>query len=194
LARALVNHPSVLLLDEPLGALDLKLREQMQVELKAIQRRVGITFIYVTHDQGEALSMSDRVAVFNQGRIEQMASPAELYEHPRTAFVAGFVGISNLVADELAQRIAGSDRPVSVRPEKIHLEPASTRVPDDAQSTDGRVASILYLGANTRYLIGLEGGGELTVLLQNRDAHFEPAQGEAVRLWWEPRHLMRFEA
>jgi putative spermidine/putrescine transport system ATP-binding protein len=194
LARALVNHPSVLLLDEPLGALDLKLREQMQVELKAIQRRVGITFIYVTHDQGEALSMSDRVAVFNQGGIEQMASPAELYEHPRTAFVAGFVGISNLVAGELAQRIAGSDRPVSVRPEKIHLEPASTPIPDDAQSTDGRVASVLYLGANTRYLIGLEGGGELTVLLQNRDAHFEPAQGEGVRLWWEPRHLMRFEA
>src|SRR5690349_22224131 len=117
LARALVNRPSVLLLDEPLGALDLKLREQMQVELKAIQRRVGITFIYVTHDQGEALSMSDRVAVFNQGKIEQMASPGELYEHPKTAFVAGFVGISNLVAGELAQRIAGSDRPVSVRPE-----------------------------------------------------------------------------
>src|ERR1700753_4318282 len=123
LARALVNHPSVLLLDEPLGALDLKLREQMQMELKAIQRRVGITFIYVTHDQGEALSMSDRVAVFNNGRIEQMASPAELYEHPRTAFVAGFVGISNLVAGALAHRLAGADPsfsggPVSVRPEK----------------------------------------------------------------------------
>src|SRR5262249_44770672 len=102
LARALVNGPSVLLLDEPLGALDLKLREQMQVELKAIQRRVGIIFIFVTHDQGEALSMSDRVAVFNQGKIEQMASPAELYERPRTAFVAGFVGVSNLVAGALA--------------------------------------------------------------------------------------------
>jgi putative spermidine/putrescine transport system ATP-binding protein len=193
LARALVNHPSVLLLDEPLGALDLKLREQMQMELKAIQRRVGITFIYVTHDQGEALSMSDRVAVFNQGRIEQMASPAELYEHPRTAFVAGFVGISNLVEGDLAKRIAGSDRPVSVRPEKIHLEPATTPIPDQAQSTTGRVESILYLGANTRYLVSLDGGGELTVLLQNRDTHFEPAQGEAVRLWWEPRYLMRFE-
>jgi putative spermidine/putrescine transport system ATP-binding protein len=194
LARALVNHPSVLLLDEPLGALDLKLREQMQVELKAIQRRVGITFIYVTHDQGEALSMSDRVAVFNQGKIEQMASPAALYERPRTAFVAGFVGIANLLAGDLAQRVAGSDRPVSVRPEKIHLEPGSGRIPDQAQSIAGQVESILYLGANTRYLVGLEGGGELTVLLQNRDAHFEPAQGESVRLWWEQRHLMRFEA
>jgi putative spermidine/putrescine transport system ATP-binding protein len=194
LARALVNGPSVLLLDEPLGALDLKLREQMQVELKAIQRRVGITFIFVTHDQGEALSMSDRVAVFNQGRIEQMASPAELYERPRTAFVAGFVGVSNLVAGELAHRLAGSDRPVSVRPEKIHLEPESATPPANAQQVAGRVESVLYLGANTRYQVALEGGGELTVMLQNRDAHFEPGQGDAVRLWWESRHLMRFEA
>ena len=194
LARALVNRPSVLLLDEPLGALDLKLREQMQVELKAIQRRVGITFIYVTHDQGEALSMSDRVAVFNHGRIEQMASPAELYEQPRTAFVAGFVGISNLIAGDLAQRLTGSDQAVSVRPEKIHLEPGRIAAPANGQSVTGTIASILYLGASTRYLVSLEGGGELTVLLQNRDAHFEPAQGDAVRLWWEPRHLMRFEA
>ena len=194
LARALVNNPSVLLLDEPLGALDLKLREQMQMELKAIQRRVGITFIYVTHDQGEALSMSDRVAVFNQGRIEQMAAPSELYERPRTAFVAGFVGISNLVTGALAQRITGSDVPVSVRPEKIHLEPAASQLPANVQSVAGTVESILYLGANTRYLVALDGGGELTVLLQNRDAHFDPVQGEAVRLWWEPRHLMRFEA
>src|SRR5690348_4826975 len=121
LARALVNQPSVLLLDEPLGALDLKLREQMQVELKAIQRKIGITFIYVTHDQGEALSMSDRVAVFNNGQIEQLASPTELYEQPKTAFVAGFVGISNMVGGALAGRLTGSPDPVSVRPEKIHL-------------------------------------------------------------------------
>jgi putative spermidine/putrescine transport system ATP-binding protein len=193
LARALVNRPSVLLLDEPLGALDLKLREQMQVELKAIQRRVGITFIYVTHDQGEALSMSDRVAVFNQGRIEQMAAPTELYERPRTAFVAGFVGISNMVGGALAERLTGSATPVSVRPEKIHLEPAQAAAPTGAQTVSGTVASILYLGANTRYLVALEGGGELTVLLQNRDAHFTPAQGDAVRLWWDARHLMRFE-
>jgi putative spermidine/putrescine transport system ATP-binding protein len=199
LARALVNRPSVLLLDEPLGALDLKLREQMQVELKAIQRRDGITFIFVTHDQGEALSMSDRVAVFNHGRIEQMASPAELYERPRTAFVAGFVGISNLIDGPLARRLTGADRPVSVRPEKIHLEPAGATVSAaaaaaGAQAVSGTIASILYLGANTRYLVALEGGGELTVLLQNRDAHFDPSQGDAVRLWWEPRYLMRFEA
>jgi len=194
LARALVNRPSVLLLDEPLGALDLKLREQMQVELKAIQRRVGITFIYVTHDQGEALSMSDRVAVFNHGRIEQMAAPSELYEKPETAFVAGFVGISNLIDGALAQRLTGSAKPVSVRPEKIHLEPAGATPPADGQTVAGTISSILYLGANTRYLVALEGGGELTVLLQNRDAHFEPVQGDAVRLWWEKRHLMRFEA
>jgi len=194
LARALVNRPSVLLLDEPLGALDLKLREQMQVELKAIQRRVGITFIYVTHDQGEALSMSDRVAVFNHGRIEQMASPAELYERPKTAFVAGFVGISNLIDGALAERLTGSAAPVSVRPEKIHLEPARVAPPAGGQTVTGTISSILYLGANTRYLVALEGGGELTVLLQNRDAHFEPVQGDAVRLWWEPRHLMRFES
>ena len=194
LARALVNRPSVLLLDEPLGALDLKLREQMQVELKAIQRRVGITFIYVTHDQGEALSMSDRVAVFNHGKIEQMASPAELYEHPKTAFVAGFVGISNLIDGALAQRLTGSAEPVSVRPEKIHLDPVDAQAASDRQSVAGTISSILYLGANTRYLVSLDGGGELTVLLQNRDAHFEPGQGDAVRLWWEPRHLMRFES
>jgi putative spermidine/putrescine transport system ATP-binding protein len=193
LARALVNRPSVLLLDEPLGALDLKLREQMQVELKAIQRRVGITFIYVTHDQGEALSMSDRVAVFNNGRIEQLASPTELYEHPQTAFVAGFVGISNMVGGALAQRLTGSPDPVSVRPEKIHLEPARAAAPAEAQTVTGTISSILYLGANTRYLVTLEGGGELTVLLQNRDAHFSPALGDAVRLWWEARHLMRFQ-
>jgi putative spermidine/putrescine transport system ATP-binding protein len=194
LARALVNRPSVLLLDEPLGALDLKLREQMQVELKAIQRRVGITFIYVTHDQGEALSMSDRVAVFNQGKIEQMAAPSELYERPKTAFVAGFVGISNLIDGALAERLTGSAQPVSVRPEKIHLEPVRVAPPGNGQSVAGTISSILYLGANTRYVVALEGGGELTVLLQNRDAHFDPVQGDAVRLWWEPRHLMRFEA
>ncbi len=192
LARALVNRPSVLLLDEPLGALDLKLREQMQVELKAIQRRVGITFIYVTHDQGEALSMSDRVAVFNHGRIEQMASPGELYERPKTAFVAGFVGISNLIDGALAERLTGAAQSVSVRPEKIHLEPGTAAPPADVQTVTGTICSILYLGANTRYLVALEGGGELTVLLQNRDAHFEPVQGDAVRLWWEQRYLMRF--
>jgi putative spermidine/putrescine transport system ATP-binding protein len=121
LARALVNHPRVLLLDEPLGALDLKLRQQMQIELKAIQQRVGITFVYVTHDQEEALTMSDRVAVFNHGRIEQVGSPAQIYEHPATPFVAGFVGVSNLVGGEMARAITGSPDTFSIRPEKIHL-------------------------------------------------------------------------
>lgn len=191
LARALVNHPSVLLLDEPLGALDLKLREQMQVELKAIQRRVGITFIYVTHDQGEALSMSDRVAVFNQGRIEQMARPHELYENPATAFVAGFVGVSNLLSPEIARAITGQAGSCSIRPEKIHLAAAGSSVPANAMGVTGDITSILYLGANTRYDVALQGGGEITVMVQNRDQHAEPREGERVQLWWEARHLMR---
>ena len=192
LARALVNNPSVLLLDEPLGALDLKLREQMQVELKDIQRQVGITFIYVTHDQGEALSMSDRVAVFNQGRIDQMATPAELYEHPKTAFVAGFVGISNLLEGDLAARVTGKTESCSIRPEKIHLVNSATKAPDNAMAAAGKIESVLYLGAHTRYAVTVDGGGEITVLLQNRETHFDPKQGEPVKLWWESRHLMRF--
>jgi len=191
LARALINHPSVLLLDEPLGALDLKLREQMQVELKAIQRRVGITFIYVTHDQGEALSMSDRVAVFNQGHIEQMARPHELYENPATAFVAGFVGVSNLLQGPAARAISGQDGACSIRPEKIHLAKPGSAVPANAMSVAGRVTAILYLGANTRYDVALESGGEVTVAVQNRESHFEPAERDQVLLWWEARHLMR---
>ena len=121
LARALVNRPRVLLLDEPLGALDLKLREEMQIELKAIQQAVGITFIYVTHDQEEALTMSDRLAVFNQGRIEQIGAPAEVYERPLTRFVAGFVGTSNLLRGEAAERILGTSGTFTIRPEKIRL-------------------------------------------------------------------------
>ena len=191
LARALVNKPSVLLLDEPLGALDLKLREQMQVELKTIQRRVGITFIYVTHDQGEALSMSDRVAVFNQGRIEQMAQPHELYENPATAFVAGFVGVSNLLAPEIAQGITGRAESCSIRPEKIHLSGSTGGIPANAMGARGVVTAILYLGANTRFDVALDGGGEITVTVQNRDAHSEPREGDKVLLWWEARHLMR---
>jgi putative spermidine/putrescine transport system ATP-binding protein len=192
LARALVNRPSVLLLDEPLGALDLKLREQMQVELKAIQRQVGITFIYVTHDQGEALSMSDRVAVFNQGKVEQMASPGELYEKPRTEFVAGFVGISNLLQGAAAASVTGAARACSIRPEKIHLAPAGSAAPDTAMKVEGEVESLLYLGANTRFDIRLPGGGHLAVMQQNRDTHFAPEQGSKVMLWWDRRHLMTF--
>ena len=197
LARALVNRPSVLLLDEPLGALDLKLREQMQVELKAIQRQVGITFIYVTHDQGEALSMSDRIAVFNQGKIEQLAAPHELYERPRTAFVAGFVGISNLLKPEIGARLTGTSGTCSIRPEKIHLQRANSGIPaanaDRAMSVQGTLTSVLYLGAGSRYEVALQGGGALTVMQQNGETSFQPAQGEPVLLWWNSSDLLRLQ-
>jgi putative spermidine/putrescine transport system ATP-binding protein len=192
LARALINRPSVLLLDEPLGALDLKLREQMQVELKAIQRQVGITFIYVTHDQGEALSMSDRVAVFNKGRVEQIGTPTQIYEHPESAFVAGFVGISNILDGAVAERVAGAPAAFSIRPEKIRMQPPESAVPDDCMSALGRVDSLLYLGASTRYHVALDGGGELTVIEQNRDAPEAgeaPGHGRPVRLVWPRRQV-----
>ena len=192
LARALINQPSVLLLDEPLGALDLKLREQMQVELKAIQRRVGITFIYVTHDQGEALGMSDRIAVFNKGRIEQIGTPTEIYERPDSAFVAGFVGISNILEGAAAQAIAGSPAPFSIRPEKIRMQSPDAPVPGDCFSAAGRIDSLLYLGASTRYNVALAAGGQLTVIEQNRDApglDGVPQQGLPVRLVWPRRQV-----
>jgi len=194
LARALINQPSVLLLDEPLGALDLKLREQMQVELKLIQRQVGITFIYVTHDQGEALSMSDRIAVFNQGKIEQIGTPAEIYERPSSTFVAGFVGISNLLDEKAAAAITGLRQTFSIRPEKIALLPPGTTVPDDHHVADGRIDSILYLGSSTRYNILLDAGGELTAIEQNRESAGGDAprqQGREVRLAWLKSHIQR---
>jgi putative spermidine/putrescine transport system ATP-binding protein len=197
LARALINQPSVLLLDEPLGALDLKLREQMQVELKSIQRRIGITFIYVTHDQGEALSMSDRVAVFNQGRIEQIGTPTAVYERPASAFVAGFVGISNLLRDRVAASITGSQQTFSIRPEKISLLAAGATVPDDRHVADGKIESILYLGSSTRYNVALDAGGELTVIEQNRESAGRDElrqQGRAVRLAWLKSHIQRIGA
>jgi putative spermidine/putrescine transport system ATP-binding protein len=189
LARALINRPRVLLLDEPLGALDLKLREQMQVELKALQRRVGITFIYVTHDQGEALSMSDRLAVFNRGRIEQVGTPAEIYEHPATAFVAGFVGVSNVCEADLARRLSGSEAPFAIRPEKIRIANAEHRAGQGWAEAQGVIESIVYLGAATRYTVALDGGGQLTVVQQNADDRDAgPACGERVRLAWQRRH------
>ena len=190
LARALVNRPRVLLLDEPLGALDLKLREQMQIELKAIQQQVGITFIYVTHDQEEALVMSDRIAVFNNGLIEQVGTPADLYEHPATTFVAGFVGTSNLLTGEVAQAVIGSDGTFTVRPEKIRLGDPSDTTLDDEQSTLGKVREVVYLGADTRYYVGLDVGGELVVTQQNLQTSSMQAlaaQGRAVRLIWKRR-------
>jgi putative spermidine/putrescine transport system ATP-binding protein len=183
----------VLLLDEPLGALDLKLREQMQVELKALQRRVGITFIYVTHDQGEALSMSDRIAVFNHGRIEQIGTPAEVYEHPASAFVAGFVGVSNLLEGRAAQAVTESPAAFFVRPEKIAMLSPQAPVPDGHVVVGGHIDSVLYLGASTRYTVALEGGGTLTVIDQNRSDAVPGEQRQAgapVRLAWS-RSQMR---
>jgi putative spermidine/putrescine transport system ATP-binding protein len=210
LARALVNRPRVLLLDEPLGALDLKLREEMQVELKELQREVGITFLFVTHDQEEALTMSDRVAVFNQGRIEQVGTPAEVYERPSTAFVAGFVGTSNLISGEAARAVLGRDGTFSIRPEKIRvvLDPAGDRpagdpVPpaDDAprgpdvgrgeHSAAGTVAEVVYAGPATRFVVDLDAGGRLIALQQNLQVSSMDVlglRGARVRLVWQRRH------
>ena len=153
LARALVNRPKVLLLDEPLGALDLKLREEMQVELKRIQSEVGITFIYVTHDQDEALAMSDRLAVFTDGRLEQVGPPAEVYERPASAFVAGFVGTSNVITGDLARRLRGATEPFTVRPEKLRCIPAdAAHDPADGEiRATGTIRTAVYLGERTRY-------------------------------------------
>jgi putative spermidine/putrescine transport system ATP-binding protein len=192
LARALINNPQVLLLDEPLGALDLKLRQQMQIELKSIQQRVGITFIFVTHDQEEALTMSDRIAVFNQGKIEQIGSPAEIYEHPASAFVAGFVGTSNLVNGEVARRITGSDLRFSIRPEKIHLSAGETGSVADSYVAEGRVRDVVYLGLYTRYLVELAGGGDLVVVEQNlktTSMDVLKIKGQKVRLHWKKEHI-----
>src|SRR5512143_3084956 len=187
LARALINHPKVLLLDEPLGALDLKLRQQMQVELKNIQKKVGITFIFVTHDQEEALTMSDRIAVFSEGKVEQVGSPAEVYEHPATPFVAGFVGTSNLVDGEMATRITGSPARFSIRPEKIHLAALASDNGQNSFTAEGRVRDVVYLGLYTRYLVELSGGGDLVVVEQNlktTSMDVMKARGQPVRLFW----------
>ena len=189
LARALVNRPRVLLLDEPLGALDLKLRQAMQVELKQIQREVGLTFIYVTHDQEEALTMSDRLAVFNHGRIEQIGTPAEVYERPATGFVAGFVGVSNVLEGERARALTGRTHAFTVRPEKITLGDPGSPVPEGACAANGHVAEVVYLGAVTRYIVELDGGGTLVVMQQNlATSSMEALQvrGKSVRLSWDP--------
>jgi len=167
LARALINHPRVLLLDEPLGALDLKLRDQMQVELKALQRKVGITFIYVTHDQVEALSMSDRLAVFSDGRVEQIGRPQDVYEHPASEFVARFVGVSNVLSGQAAERITGSARAFAIRPEKIRVVGDQEALGPEHCLVTGRVTNSQYLGASTRYAVTLDGGGELILVQQN---------------------------
>ena len=193
LARALVNRPSVLLLDEPLGALDLKLREEMQIELKTIQQEVGITFIYVTHDQDEALAMSDRMAIFDRGLIEQVGPPAEVYEAPATAFVAGFVGTSNLLSGATAEAILGTAGTFTVRPEKIHLEDIDAAVPDGYAFATGRVHDVVYLGSDTRYHVELDAGGSLVVIKQNVATSSTEAlaqNGKVVCLTWERRHAL----
>ena len=185
LARALVNAPRVLLLDEPLGALDLKLRQEMQIELKRIQREVsevGITFVYVTHDQEEALTMSDRLAVFNEGRIEQIGTPAEVYEHPATEFVAGFVGVSNILERD--------GRKFTVRPEKIRMQL------DESGGESGRIRDVVYVGMFTRYVVELDSGGELSVVKQNLETSSQEAlefRGRRVRLEWRPEHTFEIQ-
>ncbi|MFF5284610.1 ABC transporter ATP-binding protein [Streptomyces sp. NPDC013171] len=194
LARALVGRPRVLLLDEPLGALDLKLRERMQVELKEIQREVGITFVFVTHDQEEALTMSDRIAVFHQGRIEQVAAPAEIYERPATPFVAGFVGTSNLLTGETARRVVGAPGTYSIRPEKIRILSDHKAPGDPGHATAaGTVAEVVYLGDSTRFLVDLDGGGRLTALQQNLEtssADLAAFRGARIGLQWHPSHAV----
>jgi spermidine/putrescine transport system ATP-binding protein len=219
LARALVNRPAVLLLDEPLGALDLKLRKQLQVELKRIQRDVGITFIYVTHDQEEALTMSDRIAVMNRGVVEQVADPETVYERPATTFVAGFIGVSNLMPGEVISANGGGAQlrldagptvrtPQSggattgerahavVRPEKLVLTPAGDAGPDGRPSVEGQVESALYLGTATQMVVRLGDGTRMTVLVPNADAEARrdlPAAGDGARLSWsdENIHIVR---
>ncbi|GIM93739.1 ABC transporter ATP-binding protein [Paractinoplanes toevensis] len=213
LARALVNHPRALLLDEPLGALDLKLRQQMQIELKRIQREVGITFVYVTHDQGEALTMSDRIAVMNAGVIEQLGSPREIYERPASRFVAGFIGTSNLVdghiercenglavvaysaQDRVVVPVGSAARPgdkieISVRPEKIDLHRGVPPVSSTGGSVlSGVVNEVVYHGTSTNYTVATAAGADFTVFDQNASNADDLAdRGDRVFLTWAPQH------
>jgi putative spermidine/putrescine transport system ATP-binding protein len=188
LARSLVNRPRVLLLDEPLGALDLKLRQEMQLELKRIQQEVGLTFVYVTHDQEEALTMSDRLAVFNQGRIEQIGAPADVYERPATEFVAGFVGVSNV--------LERNGRRFTVRPEKIHMLDTGDEAARGDTVEAGHIRDVVYAGMFTRYVVELDSGGELTVVKQNLETSSQEAlesRGRRVRLEWRPEHTFEIE-
>jgi len=183
LARAVVNEPEVLLLDEPLGALDLKLRQEMQIELKQIQKEVGITFVYVTHDQEEALTMSDRMAVMSNGRIEQIGPPVQVYEEPKSEFVAGFIGISN-VLDRDGTRFV-------IRPEKIRILEEGEKPEAGATTEAGTVAEVIYVGMSTRFLVRLDHGEQLVAVRQNMDApgHAQSYQGRRVTLAWAPDHI-----
>jgi spermidine/putrescine transport system ATP-binding protein len=222
LARALVNNPSVLLLDEPLGALDLKLRKQMQVELKRIQSEIGITFIFVTHDQEEAMTMSDRIAVMRHGRIEQLGAPEDLYERPATTFVAGFLGVSNLLDGEILGRDgelihvrladgtvvrapgngkgAGTAVRIGIRPEKLHVGHAGQPADGERAGTnalEGTVVDASYIGVSTQYLVQTPDGHMLTVYAQNLETSGVRdvlSDGEPVRLTWRPQHTFVIDA
>jgi spermidine/putrescine transport system ATP-binding protein len=211
LARALVNNPRALLLDEPLAALDLKLRQAMQVELKRIQREVGITFVFVTHDQGEALTMSDRIAVMNDGLVDQLGSPREIYEHPATKFVAGFIGTSNLFSGTVSKVVgsdavisygpderlvipvsgrqvsAGSELELTVRPEKIEISIESPH--GNGCAVKGTVTEVVYLGTATTYNVKTSTGADVVVFTQNATSADDIAvRGDSIWLSWEPRH------
>ena len=191
LARALVNRPRVLLLDEPLGALDLKLREQMQVELKELQRAVGITFVFVTHDQEEALTMSDRIAVFDRGRIAQIGTPVEIYEHPQTPFVAGFVGVSNLLEAGVAATLLGREGLWSVRPEKIRVMLGSVTPEANERAAAGVIREVVYVGMSTRFIVDLDAGATLIAVQQNSHAtssEVNAMRGQRVTLMWNTEH------
>lgn len=191
LARALILRPRVLLLDEPLGALDKQLREEMQIELKSIQREVGITFIFVTHDQEEALTLSDRVAVFNDGRIEQIGSAREVYEYPRTEFVARFLGLSNIIPAETAQRLTGTAAAISIRPERVRLLAPDEQGSRDDVVVEGHVAEIVYTGPTTRVIVdGIDG---LRLIAETQNSHHPSAdvtvrRGDRVRVAWASSH------
>jgi len=173
LARALIDGPPVLLLDEPLGALDLKLREEMQRELKSLQRALGTTFIFVTHDQGEALGMSDRIAVFNRGRIEQIGTPTEIYDSPRTAFVSTFVGSANLVEGPRAAALAGAPTRFAIRPERVRLADLTSQPAAGALRVSGKLIDSQYLGAAVRLTLALDDGGEFHITLRSGDLEQE---------------------
>ena len=193
LARAIVNRPQALLLDEPLGALDLKLRQELQVELKRIQQELEITFVYVTHDQEEALTMSDRLAVFNDGKIEQIGAPAEVYERPASEFIAGFIGVSNVLE---RPDPGGAVRRFTVRPEKIRLLGDGEHPEQGVNVEEGRIRDVVYVGAITRYHVELDAGGELTVVSQNLESGSSEVlerQGSRVRLCWRPEHVFAIE-
>jgi putative spermidine/putrescine transport system ATP-binding protein len=187
LARALVLRPKVLLLDEPLGALDKQLREEMQVELKRIQREAGITFIFVTHDQDEAMRMSDRIAVFNEGRIEQVGTPQEVYEKPATRFVAGFLGVSNILTGEIAIDVIGRNETVNIRPERIRIQKPETKIEQDETAITGVIIEAAYIGANTIYVIETESGLRITATRLNEELSADSGRyvaGDRVLAVW----------